>query len=121
MADGVEQAEAAAEKMVGGDRSYGGTVPVTMLKVVGVDMLSCGRFEAQDSEDELIVHEDESAKTYMKFVIRNGCLHGMILLGHAQAASGVSAAVKDHRDISAVLDRLRAGDLNALTSPQILV
>jgi NAD(P)H-nitrite reductase large subunit len=87
-----------------------------MLKVVGVDMLSCGRFEAQDSEDELIIHEDESAKTYMKFVIRDDHLHGAILLGHAPVASAVSAAVKDHRDISGILDRLHAGDLDALSA-----
>jgi nitrite reductase (NADH) large subunit len=117
---GVEQAEVAAENAVGGDRSYRGTVPVTMLKVVGVDMLSCGRFEAQDNEDELIIHEDESAKAYTKFVIRDGCLHGAILLGHAPAASAVAGAVKDRRDISAILDRLLAGDLDAFTSIQIV-
>ena len=117
----VEQAEVAAENVVGGDRSYGGTVPVTLLKVVGVDMLSCGRFQAQDNEDELIIHEDDGAKTYMKFVIRNGRMHGAILLGLAPAASAVSAAVRNHRDISVVLDRLRAGDLDALTSTQVLV
>ena len=91
-----------------------------MLKVVGVDMLSCGRFEAQDNEDELIIHEDESAKAYTKFVIRDGCLRGAILLGHAPAASAVAGAVKDRRDISAILDRLHAGDLDAFTSIQIL-
>jgi nitrite reductase (NADH) large subunit len=117
---GVEQAEIAAENVVGGDRSYKGTLPLTMLKVVGFDMLSCGRFEAQDHEDELIIHEDESAKTYMKFVIRNGRLHGATLLGHAPAASGVSAAVRNRSDVSAILYRLRIGDLDALASTQIL-
>ena len=53
---GVEQAEAAAENVVGGDRAYKATVPTTMLKVLGADMLSCGRIEAQDGEDELIIH-----------------------------------------------------------------
>ena len=90
----VEQAEAAAENVVGGDRIYQPTVPMTMLKVVGADMLSCGRIETQDSQDTLIIREDEGAKTYLKLVIRDNCLHGAILLGHAQAASSVSAAVK---------------------------
>jgi len=112
----VEQAETAAENVVGGDRIYQPTVPMTMLKVVGADMLSCGRIEAQDSEDELIIREDEGAKTYLRLVIRDDRLHGAILLGHAQAASSVSAAVKNNRDVSAILDRLRGGDLDALTN-----
>ncbi len=59
---------------------------MTMLKVVGVDMLSCGRFEAQDNEDKLIIHEDESAKTCMKFVIRDRCLQGYSAMLPAQLA-----------------------------------
>jgi len=61
---GVEQAEVAAENAVGGSRRYGGTVPVTMLKVLGIDVMSCGRIEVRDDEDELIVREDETARTY---------------------------------------------------------
>ena len=73
---GVEQAETAAENVVGGRRHYQATVPMTMLKVVGADLLSCGRIEAQDSEDELIIHEDEGTKTYLKLVIRDDRLPG---------------------------------------------
>jgi NADPH-dependent 2,4-dienoyl-CoA reductase/sulfur reductase-like enzyme/ferredoxin len=113
---GVEQAEAAAENVVGGDRAYKATVPTTMLKVLGADMLSCGRIEAQDGEDELIIHEDEGSKTYLKLLIRDGRLQGAILLGHAPAASAISSAVKDNQDVSAILGRLRAGDLDALTT-----
>jgi NAD(P)H-nitrite reductase large subunit len=79
-------------------------------------MLSCGRIEAQDGEDELIIHEDEGSKTYLKLLIRDGRLQGAILLGHAPAASAISSAVKDNQDVSAILGRLRAGDLDALTT-----
>ena len=47
----VEQAEVAAENAVGGSRPYAGTVPVTMLKVVGVELLSIG---AIDGPRELV-------------------------------------------------------------------
>ena len=41
----VEQAEVAADNAVGGDKAYRGSVPFTMLKVVGVELTSVGRFE----------------------------------------------------------------------------
>ena len=41
----VEQAEVAADNAVGGDKAYRGSVPVTMLKVVGIELTSIGRVE----------------------------------------------------------------------------
>jgi nitrite reductase (NADH) large subunit len=115
---GVEQAEVAAENAVGGSRCYSGTIPVAMLKVVGIDVMSCGRIEVKDDEDDLIVREDEATRTYMKLIVRDKCLEGAILLGHGLAASAVSAAVKECRDVSSVLNRLRVGELNALQSQE---
>lgn len=113
---GVEQAEVAAENAVGGSRRYGGTVPVTMLKVLGIDVMSCGRIEVRDDEDELIVREDETARTYMKLIVRDNYLEGAILLGHGLAGTAISTAVKDRHDVSQVLDQLRVGELNVLIS-----
>src|SRR5690242_14367740 len=103
---GVEQAEVAAENAVGGSRRYGGTVPVTMLKILGIDVMSCGRIEVRDDEDELIVREDETARTYMKLIVRDNYLEGAILLGHGLAGTAISTAVKDRHDVSQVLDQL---------------
>ena len=52
----VDQAQVAAANAVGGNETYTGTVPVTMLKVTGVDVTSAGRFEPAGPEDEVIVH-----------------------------------------------------------------
>jgi len=54
-------------------------------EVVGADMLSCGRIEAQDGDDEPITHEDEGAKTYMKLVIRRVCCNHPKVLGSASS------------------------------------
>ena len=43
----VEQAEVAADNAVGGAKAYRGSIPFTMLKVVGVELTSVGRFEEQ--------------------------------------------------------------------------
>ena len=46
----VAQAEVAAVNAVGGDKRYEGVVPVTILKVVGIELTSIGRFEPAGPE-----------------------------------------------------------------------
>jgi NADPH-dependent 2,4-dienoyl-CoA reductase/sulfur reductase-like enzyme/ferredoxin len=87
----VEQAEVAAENAVGGSRRYAGTVPVTMLKVVGVELLSVGRIEGPDE----VVDADETSLRYRKLVLdEDGRAVGAILLGHPELAPAVTAAVR---------------------------
>jgi NADPH-dependent 2,4-dienoyl-CoA reductase/sulfur reductase-like enzyme/ferredoxin len=106
----VDQAQVAAANAVGGTETYTGTVPVTMLKVTGVDLTSAGRFEPAGPEDEAIVHEDVAESRYRKLVVTDGCVVGAILLGYAVEAPAVVRAVKESQDVTAWLERLRAGD-----------
>jgi nitrite reductase (NADH) large subunit len=105
----VEQAEVAARSALGEANGYRGTVPVTILKVVGIELTSIGRFEAADPTEEEIVIEDEAAGTYRKLVIDDGRIGGAILLGSAAEASPVVTAVKRGYDVSGQLGELRAG------------
>jgi nitrite reductase (NADH) large subunit len=90
----VEQAEVAAENAVGGARAYAGTVPVTMLKVVGVELLSIG---AIDGPRELVDADAESLR-YRKLVLDDDDRAiGAILLGHPEHTQAVTAAVKESR------------------------
>ena len=57
----VAQAEVAADNAVGGDKAYKGSVPFTMLKVVGVELTSVGRFEEQ-AGDEVVALEEPGAQ-----------------------------------------------------------
>src|SRR5262249_21180911 len=57
----VEQAEVAAENALGGARTYSGSVPVTILKVVGIELTSIGRFEP-GAHEEVIALEDASGQ-----------------------------------------------------------
>ncbi|HYM57883.1 MAG TPA: FAD-dependent oxidoreductase [Solirubrobacteraceae bacterium] len=105
----VEQAEVAAAAALGEEKTYHGTVPVTILKVVGVELTSIGRFEPEPGEEEIVL-EDEVGQRYGKLVIsRDGRIAGAILLGYSAEASPVVTAVKRGYDVSGVLDRLRAG------------
>src|SRR4051812_42422202 len=71
----VAQAEVAAVNAAGGDRAYEGIVPVTILKVVGIELASIGRIHAEPG-DEAIVHEDAAAGRYRKLLISGGRLVG---------------------------------------------
>jgi NADPH-dependent 2,4-dienoyl-CoA reductase/sulfur reductase-like enzyme/ferredoxin len=113
----VEQGEIAAENALGGERLYEGTVPVTMLKVVGVDLLSIGRFQAQDG-DTAIALEDSEEHSYRKLVIAEDRIVGAILIARQQDAPHVTAAVKDGRDVSGLLGALERGEWEGLAAEE---
>jgi NAD(P)H-nitrite reductase large subunit len=93
----VEQAEVAAENAVGGTRPYAGTVPVTMLKVVGVELLSIGEIDGPRE----IADADPDALRYRKLVLdEEGRAIGGILLGHPEHAQMLTAAVKESRPMT---------------------
>ncbi len=109
----VEQGEIAAENALGGERRYEGTVPVTMLKVLGVDLLSVGRF-AEEEGEEVVALEDSQEHSYRKLVIAEGRVVGAILIARQGDAPLVTEAVKEARDVSGVLEELRRGEWGVL-------
>ena len=84
-------------------------MPVTVLKVSGVELTSIGRIEAASERDEVIVEEDERALRYGKLVICDGRIVGAILLGYATEVAPIATAVKQGRRVTGVLEDLRAG------------
>jgi NADPH-dependent 2,4-dienoyl-CoA reductase/sulfur reductase-like enzyme/ferredoxin len=111
----VEQAEVAAENALGGDRAYAGSVPVTILKVVGIELTSIGRFEPAAHDEEVIALEDESHQRYRKLVIdAEGRIAGAILLGYSREVAAVRTAITRGWDVRGQLDMLRAGRWDVL-------
>jgi nitrite reductase (NADH) large subunit len=110
----VEQARVAAINAVGGQEVYREAVPVTALKVVGIDLTSIGRFEAQSETEIVIAQEDINEHRYRKLVISDGKIVGAILLGHPLDAPAVTAAVKQGLNVERCVDALRAGQWEVL-------
>jgi nitrite reductase (NADH) large subunit len=111
----VEQAEVAAENALGGDRAYAGSLPVTILKVVGIELTSIGRFEPAAHDEEVIALEDGSGQRYRKLIIdADGRIAGAILLGYSAEVAAVRTAVNRGFHVGGVMDALRAGRWNAL-------
>jgi NAD(P)H-nitrite reductase large subunit len=111
----VEQAETAAINVVGGDKTYAGSAAATILKVVGVDLASIGRFEPASSAERVIALEEADEHRYRKLVLDQGRIAGAILLGYPQDAPAVTAAVKHQVDVSPHLRALEAGDWQVLS------
>ena len=66
--------------------------------------------------DDAIILADEPARRYRKLVLRDDQIVGAILLGYPAESAGVVAAVQDGRNVSGLLEQLRAGDWSVLES-----
>jgi nitrite reductase (NADH) large subunit len=111
----VEQAEVAADSAVGGEKAYTGSVPVTILKVVGIELTSMGRFEPGGEDEEVIALEDAEAQRYRKLVIDgDGRIAGAILLGYSREVAPVRTAIERCWDVRTRIDELRAGRWDVL-------
>ena len=110
----VEQARVAGLNAVGEQEVYREVVPVTTLKVVGVDLTSIGQFEAQTETDTVIALEDTNAHRYRKLVIAAGKIVGAILLGYPQYAPAITAAIKRGILVNEYMEALQAGNWGVL-------
>lgn len=106
----MAQAETAVINAIGGSEVYKPLVPVTMLKVVGVELTSIGYFEPTSPQDRVIAFREEAAHRYRKLVISNGKIIGAILLGYSQYAPGVMTTVKKETDVTPFLPALHEGN-----------
>jgi NAD(P)H-nitrite reductase large subunit len=91
----VKQAEVAANNALGGSDHVDFEPAVCILKGVGLDLTSAGRFE--EAEGDTVIIPDESFEpSYRKLVIApDQTVAGMIVLGHhPEDISAATAAVK---------------------------
>ncbi|MEZ4867291.1 MAG: FAD-dependent oxidoreductase [Caldilineaceae bacterium] len=116
----VSQAEVAAANAVAAPEAalatYTETPPVTMLKVVGIDVTSIGRIDQQAADECVIALEESEVHRYRKLIIVEGKIVGAILLGYPLEAAGVAAAVKRQIDVTPHLADLQAGRWQALAA-----
>src|SRR5581483_4999639 len=114
----VAQAEVAALNALGGRERYVPDPPVAILKGVGLDLTAAGRV-APGAGDRVVVR-DGPGGAYTKLVVGDdGRVAGFVALGRPDDARRALAALRDDRDVAAVLDRLRAGDWSALDAPPL--
>jgi nitrite reductase (NADH) large subunit len=109
----MEQARAAAVNMVnGGSATYGGTVPSTTLKIVGIDLTCLGDSTIDGEEYIILRYSDQRAGVYKRLALREGKIVGAILLGDTQDARWLQQLIVTERDVSAYRGRLLDGSLD---------
>jgi nitrite reductase [NAD(P)H] large subunit len=111
----VEQAQVAADRIVGRDVSFQLTTPPARLKVPGIDLLSIGDIHPLDDGVQTIVISDRGARRYRKLVLDEGRLTAAIVIGSPELFDDVTRAVEARLDLSAELERLEQGDWTFLS------
>lgn len=117
----VAQAEVAAANAVAEvgttEATYEEIVPVTMLKVVGIDLTSIGRFLPEEGEREIVDDNIENQR-YRKLVLteKEGktIAVGAILIGYPQLSQAIAEIVKSGMNISSVVRQVEAGNWDVL-------
>ncbi len=77
---------------------FGGLPRAHTLKVLGLAVMSIGRFEPEDGGD--LVLEREGDRLYHRLVLRDNRLVGAVLLGDTSASAGVKQAIEKNIDCS---------------------
>ncbi|MBI3985299.1 MAG: FAD-dependent oxidoreductase [Lentisphaerae bacterium] len=91
---------------------FGGLPRSNTLKVLGLDLVSIGKFEPEDAASTVI--EQESGGRYSRFVFRDGRMLGAVLLGDASVGPQAKKAIETGLDFSGVLaGRPSASDIAA--------
>jgi len=114
----AKQGETAATNALGGNATLTAEVPATILKGVGLDLFSIGRFKAEPG-DEVVVDEDPdpASPSYRRLLISSdGRAAGAIVLGdYPEVVAAATAAVKKHAEVPRdLVAELRRGNWDAL-------
>ncbi len=89
-----EQAQVLADRLSGAnpDASYQGSRDTTKLKVMGLELAAIGEKDSDSVDDEVILYAEPSRGVYKKLIVREGKLHGAIVLGDASVVPGLLQA-----------------------------
>lgn len=94
------QGTIAGANAAGTKTEFDGIPRSNKLKVLGLDMLSIGTFEAPDGSYHVV--ESETDDAYRRFVFRDACMVGAVLIGDAALGAAAKQAIEKRKDFSSV-------------------
>ena len=95
------QGSIAGLNLAGGSVEFGGVPRANTLKVLGLDLFSIGRIDAEGAGFQAV--EQEAEGRYFRFVFQDNRLVGAVLLGDTSLTVAVQQAVEGKRDCAAIL------------------
>jgi nitrite reductase (NADH) large subunit len=111
----IEQAKVAATNAVGKMAFFQGFLPVTILKCLGIPLVSIG--EIKEDSDEIIskVKHDPSG-TYSRVIFRDGIPIGGILLGTSSGMGEMRKLIEAGRELEQLRRKVVSDDMAAAAS-----
>ena len=105
-----EQAQVAGAVVAGVPAAFQGAVPVTQLKVAGIDLFCAGTPSSVLPEDDEVVAMNTRSGTYRKLVLRGDQLVGAILLGDTGLGGRLRELIRSGASVPAdLLDTAPSG------------
>jgi len=109
----LEQAKISAINMVEREEHvYTGTLPSTMLKVVGIDLTSMGLVNPEGSQYEEIKKINKEKGIYKKIVLEQGKIVGAIILGDRKNVTWIKKLMDQEIDVTKNEDFLLEDDFD---------
>jgi NAD(P)H-nitrite reductase large subunit len=98
-----EQAQVAGAVVAGVPAAFHGALPVTQLKVAGIDLFCAGTPSAVHPEDDEVVAMNTRSGVYRKLVLREDRLVGAILLGDTALGGRLRELIRSEAPVPAEL------------------
>jgi NAD(P)H-nitrite reductase large subunit len=90
----VEQAKVAAANAVGKTATFQGGVPATILKCLGIPLVSIGDILEDGVDVTSHLQYDATARTYQRVIFRHGLPVGGILLGTSRGMGDLQQLIE---------------------------
>lgn len=110
-----DQGRIAGQNAAGAEATYNGTVPSSILKVIGQDLTSLGQFCKKNPEESEIFSLDPKTFDYKKILIKNNQILGAIIFGDNKLGSSIEMIMKKKKELSSEIKQsLKDGNWNSL-------
>jgi nitrite reductase (NADH) large subunit len=103
-----ESAKVLADRLIGGQAEYHGSVTNTKLKVTGINLFSAGDFAEGDDREEIVLR-DATAGVYKRLILKENRIIGAVLYGETSDGSWFFDMLKKGTDVSEMRDTLIFG------------
>ena len=111
-----ESARVLADRLIGGQSEYHGSVTNTKLKVTGINLFSAGDFAEGDDREEIVLR-DATAGVYKRLILKDNRIIGAVLYGETSDGSWFFDLMKKGVDITEMRETLIFGQAYQGGSP----
>lgn len=103
-----ESAKVLADRLIGGQAEYHGSVTNTKLKVTGINLFSAGDFAEGDDREEIVLR-DATAGVYKRLILKENRIIGAVLYGETSDGSWFFDLLKKGTNVSEMRETLIFG------------